>query len=198
MIKRYVIKLTEMALSKTLPPLLNAYERWVMYRVRDAWGLAHLAKIKQRGVNVKLVGYSRYLDPDGLLLGDNVRIGYGCFFFCKGGIQIGSNTIISRDVTIYSANHDYKEDYVPFGPGYVKSPVIVGKHVWIGMGVKILPGVKIGDGAIIGMGAIVARDVFPGEIVVGQPIRTVGTQDTTRQEDLARAGKIFSACFKDS
>jgi acetyltransferase-like isoleucine patch superfamily enzyme len=38
-----------------------------------------------------------------------------------------------------------------------------------------MKGVRIGDGAIIGAGAIVTQHVKPGEIVMGNPARTVAT-----------------------
>ncbi len=181
---------------RMLPCFLNLYERWVMYRVREAWGVAHLQRIRKKGDNVRLVGYSRLLDVSNLEVGSNIRIGYGCFF-CKGGIRIGDNTILSRNITIYSASHDYKEDVVPFGSGYVEAPVTIGQNVWIGMGVSILPGVTIGDGAIVGMGTIVARDVLPGEIVVGQPFRVIGCRDVERLASLARGGNIFASLYPD-
>lgn len=157
--------------------LLNLYERFVLYRLRAIWGIAHLRRISRKGCNVRIQGYSRILDPEGLQLDDDVRIGYNAFLFCKGGISIGRGTIISRNVTIYSANHEYDADFVPYGPNYVNKPVRIGRGVWIGMNACILPGVTIGDCAIIGMGAVISRDVEAGSIVGGQPPRVLGRRD---------------------
>ncbi len=43
----------------------------------------------------------------------------------------------------------------------------------IGGGATILPGIRIGAGATVGAGAVVTRDVGPGEVVAGNPARTI-------------------------
>ncbi len=181
--------------NQILSRILYRYERHVMYRIRDVWGIVHLKSIKNKGRNVKLVGYSRFLDPDGLTIGDNVRIGYDCFFFCKGRIIIGSNTIISRSVIIYSSNHNYNGDAVPYDNQYIHKPVNIGKNVWIGMGVIICPGVTIGDNAIIGMGTVVAQNVNDGEIIVGSPQRCIRLRDLKFLKLLESEGKINSVLW---
>lgn len=174
---RFLARVLDIVLISGLPPILAMYERWFMYRVREAWGKVHLKNIKNKGRNVRIVGYSRFLDADNIALGDGVQIGYGCFFFGKGGITIGDNTIISRNVTIYSANHDYSSDTVPYNGDYNLRPVSIGRSVWIGMGVTIVPGIRIADGAIVGMGTVVAKDIGEGEIVVGASQRVVSRRD---------------------
>lgn len=158
-------------------PILYVYERWIMYKIRESWGIVHAMRIKNKGRNTKLSGYSRYLGVNNLVLGDNVRIGYGCFFYCSGGIEIKSHTIISRNVTIYSSNHDIYGDAIPYDSSLVNKPVVIGEGVWVGMGVKIVPGVTIGDGAVIGMGAVVSSSVAAGEIVVGARQRVISRRD---------------------
>lgn len=179
-------------------PFLYAYERWVMYRIKAAWGKVHLYNIKQKGRNVKVVGYSRFLNPENLTLGNNIRIGYDNFFYCKGGIEIGDNTVISRNVTIYSSNHNYKGKAIPYDNSYVHKPVKIGKGVWIGMGVMITPGVQIGDGAIIGMGTIVSKNVNPGDIVVGSKQKIISSRNMETFKQLETDNKIFSKIWPNS
>lgn len=181
-----------------LSPFLSFYEHYFMYRIRDAWGVVHQSKIKNKGKNVKLVGYSRFLNPENIKLGNNIRIGYGCFFFGKGGIEIGDNTILSRNITIYSSNHNYNSDIIPYDNSYVNKPVIIGRGVWIGMNVCITPGVHIGDGAIIGMGAVVSQDVSPGGIVVGAKQREVGSRNMDVFNNAQKEGRIFATLFPNS
>lgn len=181
-----------------LAPFLYAYERWIMYRIKAAWGKVHFHNIKNKGKNVKVVGYSRFLNPENLILGNNVRIGYGGFFYCKGGIDIGDNTIISRDVTIYSSNHDYKGNAIPYDNNYIHKPVKIGRGVWIGMGVMITPGVNIGDGAIIGMGTVISKDINNGEIVVGSGQKVVSKRDIVKFLELEKENKIFSKIWSNN
>lgn len=185
-------------LYNLLSIFLTYYERWIMYRLREIWGISNLKKIKNKGNNCKIIGYSRILDPEKIVLGDNIRIGYGCFLFGKGGIVIGDNSILSRNITIYSSNHDFKsEDFIPYNNNYINKPVVIGNGVWIGMGVMITPGVSIGDGAIIGMGCVISKNVLPGEIVVGAGQRTVANRDMIKFYKNVSSGNIFSLNFKD-
>jgi len=181
-----------------LPPFLYAYERWIMYRIKAAWGKVHLHNIKQKGKNVKLIGYSRFLNPENLILGNNIRIGYGCFFYCEGGIEIGDNSILSRNITIYSSNHNYLGEAIPYDNTYIHKPVKIGKGVWIGMGAMIVPGVEIGDGAIIGMGTVVSKNVAPGEIVVGMGQKVVSKRDLKKFTTLQSNNKIFTKIWSNS
>lgn len=185
-------KLVTLIFNSIFPPLLYVYERWFMYRIRNAWGKVHLYNIKNKGINVNIVGYSRFLDPENLSLGNNVRIGYNCFFYCKGGITIGDNTILSRNITIYSSNHNYLGNAIPYDNTHIHKPVKIGKSVWIGMGVMITPGVEIGDGAIIGMGTVVSKNVKEGEIIVGSGQKTVLNRDMEKFNLLQNEEKIFS------
>jgi len=184
--------------DKILAFFLFFYEKHIMYRIKNAWGKVHLKNIVNKGENVKIVGYSRFLDPDNLRLGDNVQIGYDCFFFCKGGITIGNNTILSRNIVIYSSNHDYMGDAIPYNNDYVNKPVVIGKGVWIGMGVMIVPGVTIGDGAIIGMGTVVSKDVSDGEVIVGSSQRKISIRNMNRFRELETEDKIFSILWPTS
>ena len=174
MLKYFKDKIDYIILDLLLPVFLNFYERSIMYRIRRSWGAAHLRKIKHKGNNVKMFGYSTIVNSEKLVLGDNVRIGYNCYFFCKGGIEIGDNTILSRNITIYSSNHDFLSgDMIPYNNKYIHKKVKIGKGVWIGMNVSIIPGVTIGDGAIIATNSTIIKDVEPYSIVGGNPAKEI-------------------------
>ena len=55
------------------------------------------------------------------------------------------------------------------------APVLIGENVWIGARSVILKGVHIGKDSIIGAGSVVSKDVLPGEIVAGNPIKHMGS-----------------------
>ncbi|WP_144095365.1 acyltransferase [Croceicoccus sediminis] len=119
--------------------------------------------------------------PPALSVGNNVFIGADCFLHAEGGIEIRDNVHISRRVTIYASDHDFRNQAVlPYGEKRTWSPVTIGKNVWIGMNASILPGVTIGEGAIIAMGAVVSKDVSPGEIVALPGQRVIGSRDMTQ------------------
>ncbi|WP_114521941.1 DapH/DapD/GlmU-related protein [Altererythrobacter sp. ZODW24] len=139
----------------------------------------HLRASMQRcGVGGNIDPTVTVMDPLGLSVGNNVFIGADCFIHAEGGVQIRDNTHISRRVTIYGSDHDFRaEARLPYGKTRSWRQVIIGRNVWIGMNASILPGVTIGDGAIVAMGAIVSKDVQPGEIVASAGQRTIGQRD---------------------
>ena len=55
-------------------------------------------KIQNKGKDLRIHGEVTILNASELLIGDYVRIGRGCFFSCSGGLTIGHNTQISRNV----------------------------------------------------------------------------------------------------
>ncbi len=181
--------------NKLIPIFLFYYERHFMYRIKRSWGIANLRKIKNIGSNVMCMGYTRFIYPEKIILEDNVRIGYGCFFYGKGGIKIGKNSILSRYITIYSSNHDFKAEMIPYSDDYIDKEVVIGEGVWIGMGVSITPGVTIGDGAIIGMGAVISRDIEKGEIVVGSGQRVISKRDMDEFYRLTKENSIYSVKY---
>ena len=107
--------------------------------------------------------------PEHISAGDDISIGEGSRIMAYGGLTIGNNVIISRDVTIYCSDHPFGGDHpLPFGEGRIHRPVTIGDNCWIGAHARILPGSSIGEGAVIGMGTIVAGEV-PACAIIGQP-----------------------------
>lgn len=112
-----------------------------------------------------------------ITFGVNIHIGDNSYFKTEGGLLINDNTHISRNVTIYTVNHNYFNSRVPYDEKFIANRVYIGKNVWIGMNVSILPGVKIGDGAIIGMGSVVTKDVSEDEIWAGNPAKKISQRE---------------------
>lgn len=156
------------------------YKRFLESKLDEAIGKYHLSLIKNKGINCRFHGKVSVYYDDGLNLGNHVRIGFNSFIFAMGGVTIGDNTQISRNVTIYSANHNVDGNLIPYDDSYICKPVIIGNSVWIGMNAQILPGVTIGDGAIIAMGAIITKDVKAGEVVVSNSQRVVKNRNMHR------------------
>jgi len=47
------------------------------------------------------------------------------------------------------------------------------KGVFIGHGVTLFCGITIGENAMIGAGSVVTKDVPPGAVVAGNPVRII-------------------------
>jgi acetyltransferase-like isoleucine patch superfamily enzyme len=191
---RWMLQMLEYVIS----PLFALYFRYLEVHVFRAIGRACLYPVKAAPGSVRFHGRVWVSVPEKLLLGEYVRIGRGSFLNCEGGIAVGRNTQISRNVVVYSSGHNYEVAAIPYDDTYVLRPVEIGEHVWIGMNVCILPGVKIGDGAIIGMGSVISKDVPAGAIVVGSTQRFIRYRDLDTFHALDLSGEWFAKKWPDA
>lgn len=97
---------------------------------------------------------------------------------CSGGITIGKYFHPGRGLTIFSANHNYKNaKKIPYDEVVIEKPVIIKDFVWIGANVTISPGVTINEGCIVASGSVVSKNVSFCAIVGGNPAEIIGYRD---------------------
>jgi serine O-acetyltransferase len=100
---------------------------------------------------------------------------------------------IGEDCTIYQQ--------VTVGVGRGGFPVI-GDRVDLCAGAIVIGGVTIGDDAIIGAGAVITNDVPDRAIVVGSPMRQIGTTKGKRAEEIGwesiKESRSTSAMYQPS
>ncbi len=113
-------------------------------------------KMKRIGKGVKFNGISMISGLENIEIGNNVHIGNNAWIRGEGGVYIGDNTHISRNLVLYTINHNYEGELLPYDDTFIKKKVVIEKNVWIGTNVIILPGAHIEEGCIIGAGAVVA------------------------------------------
>jgi maltose O-acetyltransferase len=156
-------------------------------------GAAQEAKYRREcaawGAGSRTNGRVEISDPDRANIGINVHIGHDSLLRAGGGIDIGDNTHISRECIIYSENHNYAGERLPYDETIRHRPVTIGRNVWIGIRVTILPGATIGDGAIIGAGCTVAGAVEPLSIVGAPTCQPLGARDASHYRRLEDAGR---------
>ncbi|MBE6971989.1 MAG: acyltransferase [Ruminococcaceae bacterium] len=127
-------------------------------------------------------------------LGSHVWIGENFYARAEGSVSIGSGTIISRNVEVWTANHNYdSEDLqtIPYDRRMVYKAVTIGENVWIGTHVLILPGAEIGEGAVIGAGTVVSGVIPPMAVVGGNPAKVIKYRDRETYERLKAEGTIY-------
>ena len=112
--------------------------------------------------------------PEKISLGDSTRIGPKSTLGGFGGIKIGSNVVVSKNVLIESAGLDFKNNTVPYS--HKAMPIIIEDEVWIGANAIILGGVTIGKGSIVGAGAVISKSLPEKSIVVQSAIRMLGNK----------------------
>lgn len=112
-----------------------------------------------------------------IIIGNNCSIGEYVHITSINHIEIGSNVLMGRRVTISDNSHgrNLSKDEIQIPPNqrkiYSKGGVIIEDNVWIGDKATILAGVKIGYGAIIGANSVVTKDVPSYSVVGGNPAK---------------------------
>jgi acetyltransferase-like isoleucine patch superfamily enzyme len=107
-------------------------------------------------------------------LGDYVSVGPFCNFSSHSFIDIGSHVSVSPYCALMAASKDMSDPSIPMMQQRRTSKGIrVADNVWIGSGVVVLDGIEIGSNAVIGAGAVVNRNIPPGTVAAGIPVRVI-------------------------
>jgi acetyltransferase-like isoleucine patch superfamily enzyme len=111
---------------------------------------------------------------------------------CSGGVSIGKYFHPGKGLTIFSANHNYKDaNKIPYDEIINERPVIIKDFVWIGANVTISPGVTINEGCIVASGSVVSRTVPFCAIVGGNPAEIIGSRDVDEFKKLRDEGAFY-------
>jgi acetyltransferase-like isoleucine patch superfamily enzyme len=152
------------------------------------------ADMKRVGRNVHICGNYSISSREKITIGNNTWIGENFYVNGKADLDIGSGVIISRNVEIWTSNHNYNSDdlnMIPYDKRFINKPVKIGDNIWIGSRVIILPGVSIGEGAVIGAGSVVSHDIPPCAVVGGNPAHIVKYRNVEKYKELKDAGRIY-------
>src|SRR5438876_7725927 len=122
--------------------LTRLYRRLAEIQAKDAQvaTTSLLGTLRSCGAGIVVVNPIKMYGGDKISIGNNVHIGENAFIRGEGGLSIGDNTFISRNLVLYTMSHRYNGDRLPYDDGFLIKPVIVGSNVWIGMNVCIAPG----------------------------------------------------------
>ena len=106
-----------------------------------------------------------------VIIGDRVTI--------KNGVQLWDGMRVGDDVFI-GPNVSFSNDKFPRSKHHLDSPLVteIESGASLGAGATVLPGLRIGRNAMVGAGAVVTRSVPANAIVIGNPARIVGYDNT--------------------
>lgn len=150
----------------------------------------YYAKTKKIGKCVRFNGISSISGFDNLEIGNNVHIGDNAHIKAEGGLYIGDNTHISRNLILYTVNHNYQGELLPYDNTEVEKKVVIEKNVWIGINVTILPGTYIEEGCIIGAGSVVAGKISKLSIYGASLAQIIANRDENHYHTLTK-NKLF-------
>lgn len=130
----------------------------------------------------------------GLIIGQDVNI-IGCNIDPLFGwlISIGSHVTLTH-TTILAHDASTK---IPLGKSKV-GKVSIGDYVFVGYS-TILPNVELGNRVIVGAGTVVSKDIPDNSVVVGNPMRVIGTYDdyVKRHAENMKNGRVYDAYPND-
>jgi putative colanic acid biosynthesis acetyltransferase WcaF len=107
--------------------------------------------------------------PWKLSVGDYSWIGDDVMLYTLGEITIGNNAVVSQRSYLCTGSHDYTR---PTFDIFAK-PIHIQDESWLATNVFVGPGVTVGNGAVIGACSVVLKDVQPGMICAGNPLKVL-------------------------
>lgn len=107
--------------------------------------------------------------PWNLEVQEFAAIGDRVVVYALGPIQIGARATISQGVHLCAGTHDTSRSDRPL----VKSSITIGPNTWVAADAFIGPGVVVGDSAIVGARAVVVKEVAAGDVVAGNPAKSI-------------------------
>ena len=105
-------------------------------------------------------------------------------------MTIGRWVHTGEGLKVFTRNHNYEGEAIPYDNTYVHKAVTIGDCVWIGAYVTLLPGTTIGEGAIIQAGSVVHGEIPPMAIAGGNPAKVFAWRDKERYLRLKEAGRF--------
>jgi acetyltransferase-like isoleucine patch superfamily enzyme/SAM-dependent methyltransferase len=115
--------------------------------------------------NRTFIGRSMLVAAEGIEVGDDVLVAWGCTFADHDSHSLDFEERRS-DVENWLVG---KKDWTHVR----RSPVKIGDKAWIGFNTIVLKGVEIGEGAVVAAGSVVTKDVAPWTLVAGNPAKFV-------------------------
>ncbi len=117
-------------------------------------------------------------DSGGVTIGNAVLLAPGVRISACEHITIGDSCLIANGV--YITDSDWHGLYDRIERPATKTPVHIGRNVWLGDHSTVLKGVTIGDNSIVAARAVVTRDVPANVVVAGNPAVVVKQLDASR------------------
>ncbi len=146
--------------------------RLVLFRFTPAWANAWRMFVLRRfgatiGRNVFIHPSVRIDFPWNLTIESDVHVEHGVILNCMGAIQIASGTRISQYSHLCAGTHAYEQRDMPI----IRTPIRIGRDVWIAADAFVGPGVTVEDGSLLAARSSAFNRLPAGQICIGEPAR---------------------------
>ncbi len=123
--------------------------------------------------NRSFIGGGMFICIDGIEIGDDVLISWGCTFLDNNSHSLKASER-QHDVQIYidsitKIKNAKSKDWSKVS----KAPIIIKNKAWIGFNCILLKGITIGEGAIIAAGSVVTSSVPDFAVFGGNPAKLI-------------------------
>lgn len=119
------------------------------------------------GKNVRIRPSAKITYPWKVEIGDNTWVGDDVTLYSLDHIYIGSNCIISQNSYICTGSHDVES--ISFN--LVVKPIHIQDYAWIAADVFVGQGVTISEGSVIAARSSIYKDSEPWMVHVGNPAK---------------------------
>jgi len=157
-VRGFLWSIARVPLFRWSPPAARRWRNWVLRRfgarVHPSAFVAASALIEY---------------PWNLTIAEEVVICDHVIINCMGEVRVGGHTRISQFAHLCAGTHDYQRRDMRI----VRSPILVGRQVWIAADAFVGPGVALGDGCLLAARSSAFHDLPGGQICVGEPARAV-------------------------
>ena len=155
--------------------LFSTTPRWCMFK----WRLFLLRLFRAKVGKAYIRPSCKIWAPWNLEVGEGTALDEEVYCYSVAPIKIGSSAVISREVFLCTASHDFQSSTHDL----ISAPIIIHDYAWVAARAFVGPGVTIGEGAVVGACAVVTKDVEPWTVVAGNPARFVKNRSIRGAEE---------------
>jgi acetyltransferase-like isoleucine patch superfamily enzyme len=114
-------------------------------------------------------GYEGYVH-----IGERAAVGPYCQLWGGGGIVLGQDALLSKNVSIVSTSHGIEPIDAPIKRQRSTGKLTtVGANCFLGVNAVVMEGVTVGAGTVVGANSVVTKDLPAGVVAAGAPARVL-------------------------
>jgi galactoside O-acetyltransferase len=179
-------------------------------------------KFKEIGKNVAIYEPVVIIQPEAMILKNNILFTQFCFVAGGSGLYVGNFTHFATHSSVSGGGYCILEDFVGVCAGvriitgsddingkgiptptipkelqsqfrsFYRSYVHCEKHVFLGTNSIVHPGITIGEGAVVGSGSVVTKNLEPWGVYLGSP--AVRVRERPRERILELEQELYIKC----